>query len=134
MANRSIISLNIPAAVNGVVLATQPINPGDGADITPWRTNNLFSAGIGSVFIVGAACTITKPTGGVGGVELWGYAMSKWWFAGVLHDGADIPIVGVNQGFMQQLEVLGSFERLCVAGFFSAGAPTVTFVPIEAYQ
>lgn len=132
---RSIVSLASGSLAQQIIATTvRPAAAGDGVDIKFWRTNNQFSAGMAAVFLSGTApATVNAPAGALG-AELWGYAMTKWWLAGVLHDGLDIPIIGASQGFMQQLSILGIFERLAVAATVSAGIVTATFVPVEAYQ
>lgn len=137
MAARSIISLNLAALVQGPVMTARPALATDGIDVTSWRTNQQFSAGMAAVFLsAGVAAALTSISGSAG-VELWGYVaapFSQWFLAGYLHDGVEIDLLGASQGFMQQLEILGSFSRLAVAAAVSAGAPVATFVPVEAYQ
>jgi len=114
---------------------TRPDDAGDGVAITTWRINGKFSPTRAALFLDGsAAATITAPTGGAEGPELWGYVQGQWWFVGYLNRGADVFIVDADRGFAQEIDVIGIFERLCVAGTQSAGAVAVKLAPIEQWS
>lgn len=114
------------------VSATRPILSSDGVSVTHWRANGAFAPPLAVVFLDGStAQTITVPTGGSEGVELWGYRLSTWWKIGFLHNAADIVIAGASQGFAQEVNILGVFERLAVAGTPSSGTTQASFAPID---
>lgn len=133
MSLRSMVALLEEKALQVAVVATRPSAAGDGVDISSWRSSGNFSNPVAAVFVDGSqAQTVDSPTGGSSGVELWGYRFSQWWLLGFLNNKTAIPIAGAAQGFAQQVDVIGIFERLAVAGTVSGGAATAKLVPLEA--
>lgn len=130
---RNLVAMNEPKLVQHVI-GGRPANPGDGVDITSWRTNLEFSAPYAIVFIdCTAAATLNAPANGLE-VELWGYRTNFGWHRiGFLNDASDIIIAVDLLGYSQECDVLGVFERLCVAATVSAGQATAKFVPMEYY-
>jgi len=119
--------------VETAVTAARPSAPGDGVDVTSWRTNG-FSGASAAVMLKGsAAATVTSPTDGAQGVELWGYVLGKWRLIVELRDGRDIT-VDADRGYAQEANVIGVFERLAIAGTVSAGAVTGQIAPIEGWS
>jgi hypothetical protein len=124
--------MNESALVTMAVSATRPAASTDGVDIMPWRANGLFAPPLAGMFISGSvALTLQAPAGGVRGVELYGWRLSKWWLIGYLNDGADIVINGAGLGYAQEVNILGIFERLCVVGVPTTGTVTASFAPVD---
>ena len=131
---RALVALLEDKLVSVAVAAARPAVAGDGVDITSWRTSGQFSGPLAAIFLDGSqAQTINSPTGGASGVELWGYRLSQWWLIGYLNAGTAIPVVGVDQGFAAEVNVIGIFDRLAVAGTPSAGTTTAKLVPMEQW-
>lgn len=132
---RSLVAMLENKLVNVAVSANRPTNAGDGVSILDWRTNGEFSSPIAALFLDGTvAQTISSPTGGNDGVELWGYRLSQWWLIGVLNDGADIVIVGSGQGRALEVDIIGIFEDLAIAGTCSAGSNMAGLAPIQTWE
>ena len=132
---RSLVALLEEKLVQVAISATRPSSGSDGVDITSWRTGGAFSSPLATVFVDGSqAANVTSPTGGSNGVELWGFRLSQWWLIGYLNNGSAIPVVGDTQGFAQEIDVVGVFDRLAVAGTMSAGSGTAKLVPMEQWQ
>lgn len=109
--------------------AARPSAAGDGVDTTALR-------GYGRITIVidaDGARTLSDPTGGTEGVELWGYesGAAQWSRIGILNNGADIAVIADTQSWAVTLDLGRSYSRLHVAGTISAGAITYRIVPIE---
>jgi hypothetical protein len=133
--SRNLVALLESKLVQHTISATRPSGPSDGVDVTPWRTNGQFAGELAVVFIDGdQALSVSSPTGGSAGVELWGYRLSQWWLIGYLNDGTQISITGAAQGFAQQANVIGAFDRLAVAGTPSVGTVLAKFVPLDQWQ
>jgi hypothetical protein len=131
MAYRPVLLLE-SSLVTVAVAATRPSADGDGVDITGWRLGGGFGPSRAALFLDGSeAQTLTSPTGGADGPELWGYRLSQWWRLGYLNNGADIVIAGASQGFPTEVDVVGIFERLAVAATPSAGTTTAKFAPLQ---
>jgi hypothetical protein len=114
-------------------IGARPTLSTDGVDITAWASGSGQFPDC-SVFIDGdQAMNINVPAGGLEGVELWGYQFSQWWLIGSLHDGAVIRIAADGQGFSQELQDLGDFDRLYVSGTPSIGTATAKFCPKERH-
>lgn len=132
--SRTLLALLDAKLVQHAISADRPTTAVDGQSITSWRVNGAFSMPLAAVMIDGdQALTLSSPTGGTEGVELWGYVLGQWWRIGVLHNGADIPIAGNLQGFVQQIQIIGIFERLCIAGTLSAGNAVAKLAPIDQW-
>ncbi len=117
------------------VSATRPTSALHGVDVMHWRANGVFAPVLACLFLDGTlAATLTSPTDGTSGVELWGYRLSQWWRLGYINDSVDVELAGNLQGFAQQLDVIGVFERLCIAGTVSAGAATAKLAPIDSWS
>lgn len=131
--NRALFSL-LDSKLVTVTVGARPSSATDGVDITSWRTNGTFTGAMAAVFLSGSAtATITSPTGGSSGVELWGYRMSKWWLIAELRDGRDISVTATT-GYAQAVNVIGVYDRLAIAGTVSVGSATAQLGPIEAWQ
>ncbi|MDQ3295062.1 MAG: hypothetical protein M3619_00570 [Myxococcota bacterium] len=131
---RTLVALRDAALVETTVSADRPSLPVDGVDVTNWRTNNAFSSPYVAMFLDGTvAASVNSPTGGVDGVELWGYRLSQWWRIGVINKGAPIVLAGNLQGYATKINVVGIFERLALAGTSSAGVVAVKFAPIDEW-
>jgi len=119
------------------VTATRPSSASDGMDVTSWRAAVGYAFGpvTAALFLEGTvALTLSSPTGGLDGPEIWGYRFEKWWRAGYLNNGLDIEIVGADQGFATEVDLVGIFDRLAVAGTPSVGEATANLVPILEWQ
>ena len=129
---REVISLLKSYVTATVAVGDRPSAASDGVDITTWRLDSSNAPRLAQVFIDGSgAASITSPSDGSIGVELWGYTMGQWWLIAVLNSGNDIPIAGDTQGFAQSVNEIGDFDRLAVAGTVSAGSATAKFAPLE---
>lgn len=98
-----------------------------GVDMTALRGVSRYTIKIDA----DAARTITSPTGGSSGVELWGCEQSQWSLIGLLNNGADITIIADTQSWSVTVDLGRSYDRLEVAGTKSAGTVTKQFIPIE---
>lgn len=133
--SRSLVALLEGKLVQHNVGVTRPTLAGDGVDVLSWRTNGEYSSPLAAVFLDGdQALTLGPPTGGATGPELWGYRLGQWWRIGYLNDGEDVAIAGNVQGFAQAMNVVGIFERLCVAGTPSVGAVVAKLAPIDSWD
>lgn len=132
---QNLVALNAGKLVTMPVTAARPVAAGDGVDITNWRVTGLFGPPLASVMLGGTlAANVSSPTGGANGVEVWGYVQTAWWLIGYLNNGADVPLAGAGQGFAQEMDVIGIFERLAIAGTPSAGVVTATLVPMASFS
>lgn len=133
--SRSLVALLENKLVQHAISATRPSLANDGVDVLSWRTNGEFSGPLAAVMLGGdQAMTIGPPTGGALGPELWGYRLSQWWVIGYVNDGNDVTIAGAAQGFAQAMNIIGIFERLCIAGTPSVGAAVAKLAPIDSWE
>lgn len=133
--SRSLFAAIDSLAVQHAIAATRPTTAIDGVDVTGWRTRDRFSGPLAAVFLDGdAAVTIGAPTGGSSGPELWGYRFGQWWRVGYLNDGQDVAVAANLQGYVQAVNTIGIFERLCIAGTVTGGTATAKFVPIDSWE
>lgn len=117
--------------VTATVSSTRPSAAGDGVDITTWRQAG-WAPTKAALFITGSeTASLTSPTGGSDGPELWGYRLEAWHKLGHLNNGSAIEIAGAAQGFATEVNLVGICERLAVAGTASAGTATAKIVPIQ---
>jgi hypothetical protein len=109
------------------VSATRPSAAGDGVD-----TSGFFIgwSRVSITLDADAARTLTSPTGGTAGVEVWGRAAGQWSIVGRLNSGTDIPLPGDTQGWIGTIDLGRSFDRLAVAGTPSGGTITAKFAPV----
>jgi hypothetical protein len=132
---RNLVALNEPLLASTAVSATRPTLAANGVSIAGWRINTRFSPRWACVFLDGSiAQTISSPTGGSYGPELWGYIRSQWYLLGYLNNGSDIPIAGSGQGYLQLAHVVGVCDRLAIAGTPSAGTCAVELIPVEDWS
>lgn len=132
--SRTLLSLLENKLVQHAISANRPSLATDGVDISSWRIHGQFSVPLAAVFIDGdQALDLSSPTGGTEGVELWGYRLSQWWRIGVLHNGSVIALAGNLQGFVQQIQIIGIFDRLAIAATPSVGAVVAKFGPIDQW-
>lgn len=135
-AQRNLVTMNANLLVTTQVSATRPSISTDGVDITNWRTTSPYAPPLAALMLVGtAAANVSSPTGGSNGAEVWGYvtAQSEWFLIGYLNSQTAVPIVGSAQGYAQEIDVIGIFDRLAVAGTVSAGTVTAKLAPIDTY-
>jgi hypothetical protein len=114
-----------------LVTATRPSNTAsDGVALDGWATANGRTAVESAILVVDStlAGTITSPTGGTLGPELWGLILGEWRMMGLLDD---IVIVDANRGAAIPLGAIACASRIAVAGTPSAGAPNFRLLPIE---
>lgn len=119
------------------VSITRPSGVNDGVDITSWRmlAGGQMGPAVCAAFMDGSeALTINSPTGGLDGPEIWGWRLSQWWRLGYLNNGLPIIIVSATQGFATQIEGVGIFDRLAVAGTPTVGTVTTKLIPIQEWQ
>ncbi len=129
---REVIELRKGQATSATAIGARPALSTDGVDVTTWRPDGKRSPRLAQVFIAGStAASITEPSSGTIGVELWGYVLGQWWLLGALNSGNAIPIVSATQGHAETLNEIGDFDRLAVAGTVSAGTATYVFAPLE---
>lgn len=134
MATRQLLAAIDAKLVQVAISTTRPTLAGHGVDVTTWRSNVFFSSQMAVLMIDGdAAMSITSPTGGASGVELWGYRLSQWWRIGFLNDGQAVDIAGASQGYAAQVDIIGIFDRLAICGTPSAGAAVANLIPIEVW-
>lgn len=123
-----------------VAIGARPSAAGDGVDITTWKVNGQFGHVNCTAYIKSdgaGACTVTSPSGGSHGVEVWigktnNAGVFHWWLVGYLNGGVDVDVPNnVGSAFSLELAAIGS--RLALAGVPSAHAPTYYFEPIETW-
>lgn len=132
--NRLLVTLQENKFVTMEVATTRPAAPGDGMDISGWKTNGQFSSPLAALFLEGTeAADIASPTGGANGVELWGRNDGKWWICGYVNNGAVVPIAGADLGFAQEIQIVGIFDRLYICGTPSAGTATAWIAPLPQW-
>lgn len=129
---RTLVAMNEGRLVTTAIVTDRPVGALDGVDISAWRDNGVFAPPLAGMFVSGSeALTLTSPAAGARGAELYGWRMSKWWLIGYLNDGLEIEIGGVDQGYAQEVNILGIFTRLAVVASISSGTADVTFAPID---
>lgn len=122
---------------SGIAIAggARPAAAGDGVDISSWhQIYGSYSPQMFTIFVNGsAAATVSSPTGGANGAEVWMYFadLAKWELIGWLNDKNSITVVGANQGWSQNLQFTGIGDKIAVAGTWSAGTPDVQIEPLE---
>lgn len=115
-----------------VLTGARPVSAGDGVDLATWKTGGGYVDLSGFIYFSGTlAASLTAPTGGTLGVELWGFKLGQWWLVGSLNNAAAIPIVSATLGAVTKSDLIGGFDRLFVAATTSAGTVTAQFVPLE---
>lgn len=133
--NQQLLAMREQAEVTTAVSATRPSGGAAGVDITSWRQNALFGPPLAAIFLDGStAQNLTSPTGGTKGPEVWGYVKTEWWLIGYLNNGSQIDIVSSSQGFVQEMQVIGVFERLAIAATISSGTTNARLFPIDNWQ
>jgi len=132
---RSLVAQLTDKLVEHAITGARPTRSTDGADLVTWKTGGAYGPISVAIYLDGSAtATVTSPTGGAIGVELWGFKLGQWWLIDVLNLGAPIAIVSDTLGATEQLDGVGGFDRLFVAGTLSAGNATAMFVPIEVLR
>lgn len=114
------------------LVGARPTLATDGVSIAPWTVSGS-APNVAVLFLDGTLpCTVGVPVGGFNGVELYGYAAAraKWCWIPFIHNGADVPIFSALQSFCQEVDKLGVYSRLAVAGIPTAGIVTATFIPL----
>ncbi len=131
MAN-SVYPLNGYKTAATAIVATRPSVVGDGVSVAsfPYGTSRICIELDGD-----AAITLSDPTAGTLGVEVWAwdaaFSTGQWFLVGILNNGADILLVGAAQGWAEVLDLGRPYDRLCVSATESTGAATYTIVPLE---
>lgn len=136
---RTLVAVNYGRLVSTTIATARPASSSDGVDITGWRDNGTFAPPLAVMMISGdEAMTLTSPSGGTRGVELYGYSggtggSNKWWLIGYLNDGLDIVVASAILGYAQEVDILGVFTRLAVVASGVPGGHTATaqFAPID---
>lgn len=118
-------------AVSATISATRPSGATDGVDTTGWYSGGMAPGRVYVAIDGSVAATLSDPTGGTAGVEIWGYESAQWFIVGILNDGADVPIVGGSQGSAFVVDLGRAYDRLAIAGTPSAGAITSRIVPLD---
>jgi len=135
MSTRSLVAQLTDRLVAHALTGARPGSPTDGVDLTSWKTGGVYGPVSAAIYFDGTAgATIGVPGGGVLGVELWGSKLGQWWLIRALRAGASIPIVSDTLGATEQIDEIGGFDRLFVAGTASAGTVTAQFVPFEVWR
>lgn len=114
------------------LVGARPTLATDGVSIAPWTVSGS-APNVAVLFLDGTvACTVGAPATGLNGVELYGYAAgrAKWCWIPFIHNGADVPIFSALQSWCQEVDKLGIYSRLAVAGIATAGVVTATFIPL----
>ena len=130
--SRTLVAQMPERVVQHALTGSRPVSVTDGVDLSSWRSGP-YSPTAAEIYLDGSiAASLTAPTGGTIGVELWGLKLGQWWLLGSINAGAAIPIVSDTLGAAQRVvDVIGGFDRLFVAGTTSAGTVTAQFVPLE---
>lgn len=135
VSTRSLVAQLADRLVQHLITGTRPVLATDGVDLATWKTGGAYGPVSAAIYFDGSApATLTAPTGGAIGVELWGLKLGQWWLIGALNAGAAIVIVSETLGSTLQVEGVGGFDRLFVAGTSSAGAATAQLVPLEVLR
>lgn len=138
MSTRTLVAVNDGRWVTTPISSARPALSTDGCDITGWRDNGVFAPPLACMLISGdEAMTLTSPSGGSRGMELYGWRVTSgsgmWWLIGYLNDGQDIAIASAILGYGQEVEILGVFTRLFVAagGVPGGHVALAQFAPID---
>ncbi len=132
---RSLVAQLTDRAVSHAINGARPAALTDGVDLATWKTQGAYGFVSALIYFDGTgAATITAPTGGAAGVELWGLKSGQWWLIGSLNAGSSIVIVADTLGNVTQTDSVGGFDRLFVAGTMSSGTGTAQFVPLEVLR
>ena len=126
------------SAIGTIVNAgTTPSAPTDGVDVSKWRAGLAYQNSAIVILLEGdgTARSLTTPTGGAGGAELWTYrkdasGVMKWWLLAYLNGAVAVPIPAAGGRALDQTS-LAIGDRLCVAATNAAGVVTYAFVPVE---
>jgi hypothetical protein len=133
--NRSLVAQLADKVVQHALTGARPSSPTDGVDLSSWKTGGAYGPVSIEIYFDGTtAATIGVPAGGTLGVELWGWKLGQWWVLAPLNAGAVIPIASDTLGAAVEVDGVGGFDRLFVAGTMSAGAGTAQFVPFEVMR
>lgn len=109
---------------------TRPTLVAHGVDISTWQHGGYQIPSFVITLTPDAARTLTSPTGGGAGPELYTWNGTTWVLIGYLANIAtvtDVPATGYAEGFTNI--ALGT--RLCVAGTKSGGTMTFSAAPVE---
>lgn len=123
--------LDISRAVT-IVVGARPTLATDGSPLTGWIDSGAAPA-VAVLFLDGTvACTVGAPATGTNGVELYGYSSlrARWCWIPYLHNAADIPIFSAFQSWCGEVDKLGIYSRIAVAGIATAGVVTATLIPL----
>jgi hypothetical protein len=132
---RSLVAQLTDRVVQHALTGARPVSATDGVDLSTWKSGGAYGPVSAVIYFDGTAPTaVAAPTGGTLGVELWGFKLGQWWLIDVLNSGVQILIVSDTLGNTEQVEGVGGFDRLFVAGTISAGAGTAQFVPVEVLR
>ena len=132
MVHRQLVTQLVHQVVSHQLSGARPAAPTDGIDLASWQSG-AYSPTEAQLYLDGtAAASVTAPTGGTAGVELWGFKLGQWWLIGSLRSGAAIPIASDVLGAAERIAGIGGFDRLFLAGTASTGTITARLVPVEA--
>lgn len=135
MPTRSLVAQLTDKLVQHAINGARPAAPTDGADLATWKVGGAYGPSSVAIYLDGTApATIAAPAGGSLGVELWGFKLGQWWLIGSLNASVAIPVASDTLGSVVQLEGIGGFDRLFVAGTPSAGTVSAQLVPLEVLR
>lgn len=130
--NRTLVAQLTDKLLQHALTGLRPSAQTDGVDLSIWKTGGAYGPVSAALYFDGTdAAGVGAPTSGGLGVELWGFKLAQWWLIDVLNDGAPISIVSDSLGSTAQVDGVGGFDRLFIAGAVSAGAASALFVPLE---
>lgn len=132
---RSLVAQLTDKLVQHDLTGARPVAKTDGVDLSTWKTGGAYGPIAVAIYFDGSeSATIASPAGGAIGVELWGLKLGQWWLIDALNHGVAIPIASDTLGSTAQLDGVGGFDRLFVAGSISAGSGAALFVPMEVLR
>jgi len=132
---RSLVTQLTDKLIGHALTGSRPTSPTDGVDLAAWKTGGAYGPVSVVIYFDGTApAAIAAPAAGSTGVELWGFSLGLWWLIAVFNAGVAIPIASDSLGSVEQLDDVGGFERLFVAGTVSSGSASVQFAPLEVLR
>lgn len=127
------IALRTSSATTPIAVGARPTAANQFADISGWRLGGMAPREAILDFDGDAALTISSPTGGSTGPELWGVVNGNIRLLGSLHANP-VVIAGDTEGYDEETEDAGLATGLYVAGTVTGGNATVSFIASDSQR
>lgn len=122
-------------ALTGAWMTARPTAANEGVDLksgtTAWPALFPLAA---TVFLTAAGAVTLNAVGGANSPEVWGYRVDhgKWYLLGVLNKGVAISILAASEGYAEQIQFPGVFDRLAIVGAGAGAAAAIE--PMETHS